>query len=176
MGGAGARHRHHGRRLIFRAPLALLLLLGAAQAQPAPGALALPVTPTCISSFFGPREGAGRRASTFHQGIDLPAPAGAWVRAAAAGQVVSIRRIGGTGLEVTLRHDGGWLTRYAHMGQVAPALANGRRVVAQGEALGRIGRTGVSYGPHLHFELVVNGARVDPAPHLDVAPCPPRAP
>lgn len=152
----------------------LLALAGAAHAQPAPGALALPVTPACISSFFGPRAGAGPRASTFHQGIDLPAPAGAWVRAAAAGQVVSIRRIGGTGLEVTLRHEGGYQTRYAHMGQVAPALANGKRAVAQGEALGRIGRTGVTYGTHLHFELVVDGVRVDPAPHLPVAPCPPR--
>ena len=155
------------------------MLIGVAQAQPAPGELALPFTPACISSFFGPREGAGRRASTFHQGLDLPAPAGTWVRAAAAGQVVSIRRIGGTGLEVTLRHTneangGGYLTRYAHMGQVAPALANGKRAVMQGEALGRIGRTGVSYGPHLHFELVVDGARIDPAPHLPVAPCPPR--
>lgn len=159
--------------------LALLALAAAAQAQPAPGALALPVAPACMSSVFGARDGAGPRASRFHQGIDLPAPAGAWVRAAAAGQVVSIRRIGGTGLEVTLRHGsegsgGGYLTRYAHMGQVAPALANGKRALAQGEALGRIGRTGVTYGTHLHFELVVDGARVDPAPHLPVAPCPPR--
>lgn len=161
--------------------LAMLVLTMAAHAQPAPGALALPVTPACISSFFGARDGAGPRASRFHQGIDLPAPAGAWVRAAAAGQVVSIRRIGGTGLEVTLRHEGeagggGYQTRYAHMGQVAPALANGKRMVAQGEALGRIGRTGVTYGTHLHFELVVDGARIDPAPHLGIAPCPRPAP
>lgn len=157
----------------------LLALAGAAHAQPAPGALALPVTPACISSPFGPREAAGPRASRLHHGIDLPAPAGAWVRAEAAGQVVSIRRIGGTGLEVTLRHanekgGGGYQTRYAHMGQVAPALANGKRAVAEGEPLGRIGRTGVTYGTNLHFELVVDGARVDPAPHLPVAPCPPR--
>jgi murein DD-endopeptidase MepM/ murein hydrolase activator NlpD len=162
-----------------RALLACCALAGAAQAQPAPGALTLPFTPACVSSFFGPREGAGRRASTDHQGIDLPAPAGTWVRAAAAGQVVSIRRIGGTGLEVTLRHasdggGGGYLTRYAHMGQVAPALVNGRRAVAQGEALGRIGRTGVTYGTNLHFELVVDGTRIDPAPHLSVERCPPR--
>lgn len=151
--------------------LVAVLAAGPALAQPEPGALALPVVPACISSPFGPREAAGPRASRFHQGIDLPAPAGAWVRAAAAGQVVAIRRIGATGLAVTLSHPGGYVTRYAHLGQVSPALAGGKRAVAQGEALGRIGRTGVTYGTHLHFELEVGGERIDPAPHLPVARC-----
>lgn len=165
---APCRPPAHLRRLAL---LAAALATGPALALPEPGALALPVVPACISSPFGPREAAGPRASRFHQGIDLPAPAGAWVRAAAAGQVLAIRRIGGTGLAVTLRHPGGYITRYAHLGQVSPALAGGKRDVAQGEALGRIGRTGVTYGTHLHFELEVGGERVDPAPHLPVTRC-----
>lgn len=149
----------------------LLALAGPAMAQEVP-AFALPVRPACISSPFGVRgDDIGPRASTNHSGIDLPAPAGAWVQAAAAGQVVAIRRIGATGLEVQIRHAGGAVTRYAHLGTVAPALASGRRRVAQGERLGRVGRTGVTYGTHLHFEIRLGGRAIDPAPHLPVAPC-----
>lgn len=154
---------------------ALLLTLLALLALPAPtnaqSGFVLPVEAACISSPFGPRSGAGPRASSFHTGIDLPAPAGAWVRAAAAGDVVAIRRRGAAGLEVELRHADGRATRYAHLGTVAPALANGRRRVAQGEPIGRIGRTGITYGTHLHFELVVGGERVDAAPLFNLPPC-----
>jgi murein DD-endopeptidase MepM/ murein hydrolase activator NlpD len=130
-----------------------------------------PVMPACISSPFGARPAGGPRASRDHGGIDLPAPAGARVQAAAAGQVAAIRRRGAAGLEVDLRHPGGWVTRYAHLGSVAPALASGRRSLAQGEVLGRIGRTGITYGTHLHLELWLNGVRQDPAPALRLMPC-----
>jgi murein DD-endopeptidase MepM/ murein hydrolase activator NlpD len=150
-----------------------LLAAAPARAELAPDALAPPVSPACVSSPFGGRgSGAGGpRASRFHAGVDLPAPAGAWVRAAAAGRVAAIRRRGSAGLEVALRHPGGWVTRYAHLGAVAPALASGKRSVSQGEALGRVGRTGIAYGTHLHFELLVGGVPVDPAPHLKVERC-----
>lgn len=152
---------------------ALVLAAAAAQAQPAPGALASPIAGACISSPFGPRErgAGGPRASTFHQGIDLPAAAGTWVRAAAAGQVAAIRRRTARGLEIDIAHADGTLSRYAHLGTLAPAIAEGRRRVAQGEALGRVGRTGITYGTHLHFELLVGGVAIDPAPHLALAPC-----
>lgn len=136
-----------------------------------PVALAPPLDPACISSPFGPRAAPGPRGSEMHGGIDIPAPAGAWVRAAAAGQVVAIRRRGAAGLEVELRHADGRATRYAHLGSVAPRLAGGARSVAAGERLGRIGRTGVTYGTHLHLELVVGGQRVDPAPVFGLRPC-----
>ncbi|WP_052214019.1 M23 family metallopeptidase [Belnapia sp. F-4-1] len=144
------------------------LMLGAAGEPPR---LAAPVSPACISSPFGAREGAGPRASRMHGGIDLPAPAGAWAMAAAAGQVAAIRRRGAAGLEVDLVHPGGWMTRYAHLGAVVPALASGKRSVAQGERLGRVGRTGITYGTHLHFELLADGVRQDPAAHLTLAAC-----
>ena len=158
-------HRHvpaghqHLRRLLAVA----LLLVTPAAAQPA---LLVPLDgPTCISSPFGPRSG------TLHLGVDLPAPAGAPVRAAAPGRVVAIRRMGAAGLLVELRHADGSRTRYAHLGVVTPALAGGRTTVALGERLGRVGRTGTTRGTHLHFELLREGQRIDPAPALGLASC-----
>jgi len=131
-----------------------------------------PVSPACVSSPFGERPAPGPRGSVMHWGMDIPALAGAWVRAAAAGTVQSIRRVrAGTGLEIEIRHADGRLTRYAHLGSVAPRLAEGRRQVAQGEPIGRVGRTGITYGTHLHLELVVDGQRVDPAPLFGLERC-----
>jgi murein DD-endopeptidase MepM/ murein hydrolase activator NlpD len=133
--------------------------------------LTMPVSPACVSSPFGPRVLPGKPlAGTYHYGIDLPAPAGAAVRAVAAGDVVAIHKKGAGGLEVILRHTN-FTTLYSHLGSVAPALAEGKRQVTAGEKLGVIGRTGVTYGTHLYFELRVNGDRVDPAPYLGVKRC-----
>jgi murein DD-endopeptidase MepM/ murein hydrolase activator NlpD len=153
------------------APLLTGLWWGVAAAQPAQERLMLPVYPACVSSPFGPRVLAGRpKAGTYHHGIDLPAPAGAPVRAVAAGRVASIHKRGPGGLEIVLQHDG-FATLYAHLGTVAPALAEGRRAVAAGERLGVIGRSGVTYGTHLYFELQIGGERVDHAPYLGVERC-----
>ena len=134
-----------------------------------------PVSPACVSSAFGARQAEGPKASRFHTGIDLPAPAGAAVRAVAAGRVVRVHRGGARGLEVELRHASGLITRYAHLGAIAAPLIDamraGKRDVAQGQMLGRIGRTGVTYGTHVHLEVVVNGAPVDPAPYFALPPC-----
>jgi len=105
-----------------------------------------------------------------HNGIDLPAPAGAWVRAAAAGRVAAIRHLGADGLEVDLDH-GGYVTRYAHLGSVAPALAEGKANLSAGDRIGRIGRSGITYGTHLHFEIRVVGQPIDPQPILQVLGC-----
>ena len=149
--------------------LAALLLPGVpARAQPA---LAAPVAHACVSSPFGPRRLSVPIAGHAHPGIDIPAPAGALVRAAAAGQVVAIRRLGLGGLWVELRHAGGMATLYAHLGTVTPALAEGRTQVAAGEALGRVGRSGMSFGAHLYFAVTVDGRAVDPQPLLGLAAC-----
>lgn len=151
--------------------LAATLAAPAVRAQPAPGSLLPPVSPACISSPYGPRILPGKpKAGTYHWGIDLPAPAGAPVRAAAAGQVVSIHKRGPGGLEVVVQH-GGFMTLYAHLGSVTPALAEGKRSVAAGEKLGVVGRTGVSYGAHVYFEVRIGADRVDPAPLISVAHC-----
>jgi murein DD-endopeptidase MepM/ murein hydrolase activator NlpD len=146
------------------------LLAFDAGAQPAPGDLRLPVPATCISSPFGQRNVTGPKAAPMHTGIDLPAAAGSWVQAAASGRVVALRRSGALGLEIDIQH-AGYLTRYAHLGTAAPAFATGKRDVAAGERIGRIGRTGVSYGTHLHFEVRVNGIPVDAAAYFSLQRC-----
>jgi murein DD-endopeptidase MepM/ murein hydrolase activator NlpD len=141
------------------------------------GSLSPPVQPACISSRFGLRALPGPHAAAFHTGIDLPAPEGGGVHAAAGGNVLQIRRLGSARLVVDLLHtDAGgapFMTRYAHLGTVAPALADGRRRVAHGEPLGRIRRTGITYGTHLHFEVRVAGQPVDPEPFVPVMRCTP---
>jgi murein DD-endopeptidase MepM/ murein hydrolase activator NlpD len=140
-------------------------------AQPTPGSLPPPVSPTCITSPFGPRVLAGRPvAGTFHYGIDLRAPLGGVVRAVAGGQVIAIDRRGAGGQEVRVRH-AGFTALYAHLGTLAPTLLRGQRTLAAGEKIAVVGHSGLTFGPHLYFELIIDGHRVDPAPYLQAAPC-----
>lgn len=153
-----------------------LLCLAAAPGPGLPGGteLRLPVPGACISSPFGARHVVGPHAASVHNGVDLPAPAGTWVGAAAAGRVVAVRRLGSSGLEVDIAHGPpgqGFLTRYAHLGSIAPVIAGGAGQVAAGERIGRIGRSGITYGTHLHFELHIDGHPLDPAPFLDTKSC-----
>jgi murein DD-endopeptidase MepM/ murein hydrolase activator NlpD len=157
------------------AAAALLLAAGPARAQPAPGELQLPVSPACVSSPFGPRRLVGIHAARMHLGIDLPAPAGAKVHAAAAGRILVIRRLGADGLMIDIQHGdpkaGGFVTRYAHLGSVSPALAEGKRVVKAGDWIGVVGRSGITYGTHLHFEVRIDGKPVDPRQFISVGDC-----
>ena len=153
---------------------ALLLLPWSSHAetpeQPA-GTLLPPVSSACISSPFGPRILANRpKAGTYHNGIDMPAPAGAAVRATAPGKVIHIHRKGAGGLEVMVQHDG-FVAIYSHLGMVTPALADGRTTVAAGEKLGVVGHSGLTYGMHVYFEMLRDGRPVDPAPYLGVPLC-----
>lgn len=155
----------------------LLAACGRAWAQPAPHSLAAPVPHACISSPFGPRRLVGPRAALFHNGIDLPAAAGTWVHPAAPGNVVAVRRIGAEGLQVDVAHPAPapgalpYVTRYAHLGDVAPAIAEGARRVTLASRLGQVGRTGVTYGTHVHVELHLAGRPVDPAPFFAIDRC-----
>jgi len=143
----------------------------AAAAQPTPGSLPPPVSLTCITSPFGPRVLAGRKvAGTFHYGIDLRAPLGGAVRAVADGRVIGIDRRGAGGLEVRVRH-AGFTALYAHLGTLAPTLLRGKRTLAAGEKIAVVGHSGLTYGPHLYFELSIDGHRIDPAPYLKAGAC-----
>jgi murein DD-endopeptidase MepM/ murein hydrolase activator NlpD len=110
----------------------------------------------------------------FHNGIDIPAPAGAYVHAVAEGRVRMVKKMGLGGLQIEVVHPDGLVTVYAHLGSMSPAIATGQRIVSAGSWLGRIGRTGVTYGTHLFFMVLSDGKPVDPAPYLGVVPCPPR--
>jgi murein DD-endopeptidase MepM/ murein hydrolase activator NlpD len=130
-----------------------------------------PVEPACVSSPFGPRVLLNRPlAGTFHNGIDLPASIGSPVTAVAPGTVIRIQRHGVGGLEILIQHEG-FIGIYSHLGLVAPMLAEGLKTIYGGERIGTVGRTGLTYGPHLYFGMIVDGRSVDPAPYINVVPC-----
>jgi murein DD-endopeptidase MepM/ murein hydrolase activator NlpD len=99
----------------------------------------------------------GRR--HFHTGVDIAAPRGTPVRAAADGTVLYAGWYGGYGKLVVLDHGQGTSTLYGHLSQIL--VTSGQRV-ARGQLIGRVGSTGYSTGPHLHFEIRQNGRPVDP--------------
>jgi murein DD-endopeptidase MepM/ murein hydrolase activator NlpD len=130
-----------------------------------------PVEPACVSSPFGPRIMPNRPlAGSFHNGIDLPAPLGSPVIAVAPGTVIRVQRHGVGGLEVLIQHDG-FIGVYSHLGLIAPMLLEGHKAIYGGERIATVGRSGLTYGPHLYFGMIVNGRSVDPAPYINVVPC-----
>jgi murein DD-endopeptidase MepM/ murein hydrolase activator NlpD len=105
-------------------------------------------------------DGFGPRGDRFHAGIDLIAPAGTDVIAAAPGLVTwAGERTGGWGKLVTVAHGRGVRTMYAHLSTIDVKVGEW---ISGGTVLGRVGATGDATGPHLHFEVRVNGAAIDP--------------
>jgi murein DD-endopeptidase MepM/ murein hydrolase activator NlpD len=105
-------------------------------------------------------DGFGPRGDRFHAGLDLEAPPGTDVGAAAAGRVTWAGWLaGGWGNLVVVAHEDGVRTMYAHLSSVAARV--GQRISA-GTVVGAVGATGDATGPHLHFEVRVRGAAVDP--------------
>jgi murein DD-endopeptidase MepM/ murein hydrolase activator NlpD len=148
--------------------LALMLMPSFATAA----TLQPPVSPACVSSPFGWRRAIGPHSPAgLHNGLDLPAPAGALVHAAAAGTIVIIKRQGLGGVAIRIAHGGGVETYYGHLGNLVPALAEGQRAVAAGAPLGHVARTGVTYGTHVFFAVFVNGVAVDPLTYVPIASC-----
>lgn len=130
------------------------------------GRLQPPVSGAIVTSHFGMREHpifGGQRA---HDGIDLAAPAGTPIRAAADGIVDFAAWNGGYGRYVRLRHDARFATAYAHMSRFADGIEQGS-AVRRGDVIGYVGSSGNSTGPHLHFELHDAGEPIDP---LDILP------
>ena len=126
------------------------------------GARALPVRGE-VSSPFGMRRHPISGATKMHEGLDIAAAAGSPVRAFRDGVVEYAGPAEGYGNVVVLRHADGMKTLYGH--NQANAVKTGDRVAA-GQLIARVGSTGNSTGPHLHFEVLRNGERVDPAPYL----------
>lgn len=102
----------------------------------------------------------------FHSGIDMAAPAGTPVLAAAAGVVHVADDPNGYGLHVVVDHGGGVATLYGHLSEVDAAEGES---VGAGEQVGQVGTSGLSTGPHLHFEVRRGGRPVDPQPWLPPA-------
>ncbi|MDO9707705.1 peptidoglycan DD-metalloendopeptidase family protein [Paracraurococcus lichenis] len=124
--------------------------------------LRTPLDGARVSSGFGMRRHPVLGYTRQHQGIDFAAPTGTPVLAAADGEVTQIRWMSGYGRIIELRHEDDRTTRYAHLSAFAPGLKPGDRV-RQGEVIGKVGRTGLATGPHLHYELAESGLTLDPA-------------
>ena len=121
--------------------------------------LARPV-PGAISSRFGMRRHPILGYRRMHAGLDFRARRGTPIAAVNDGRVVSAGRAGGCGIAVKIDHGGGLQTRYCHMSRMA---VNRGASVRRGQIIGYVGSTGLSTGPHLHYEMYRNGKAIDPA-------------
>lgn len=110
-----------------------------------------------VFSPFGPRRGR------FHCGIDISAPKGTPIHAAASGTVARAATRRGFGKSILIEHGNGVMTRYSHC-EVMLCKAGDK--ISAGQVIGKVGRTGRTTGPHLHFEVVINGKHQDPQKNL----------
>jgi murein DD-endopeptidase MepM/ murein hydrolase activator NlpD len=116
-----------------------------------------------VTSGFGARTDPIDGTSRFHSGLDLPAPEGASIRAAADGVVRRAGARGGYGNAIEIDHGAGVSTLYAHAATVSVRPGD---QIARGAEVGQVGQTGRTTGPHLHFEVRVGGKPIDPAAAL----------
>ncbi len=116
------------------------------------------------SSGFGRRKAPTKGASTYHKGIDWATPVGTAVMASSAGTVAKAGWGSGYGYVVYINHADGRQTRYGHLSKV---LVSPGQTVSQGQKIALSGNTGVSTGPHVHFEILINGVQVNPLNYLN---------
>jgi murein DD-endopeptidase MepM/ murein hydrolase activator NlpD len=116
------------------------------------------------SSGFGRRSAPKKGASTNHKGVDWATPTGTAVVASSGGTVVKAGWGSGYGYVVYINHADGRQTRYGHLSKI---LVNVGESVKQGERIALSGNTGVSTGPHVHFEILINGKQVNPLKYLN---------
>ena len=110
-----------------------------------------------ISSYWG--DGRG------HKGLDLAGPKGLSIYAAKSGVVKTVRHTSDYGKYIVIDHGDGFQTLYSHCSEMIVSV--GEKVVA-GQTIAYVGRTGNASGNHLHFEIIKNGTRVNPAPYLGI--------
>ena len=116
-----------------------------------------------ITSPFGMRADPFGHGFTMHTGLDIGAPMGATITAAAAGHVILAKWYGGYGNAIIIDHGGSTVTLYGHCSHI---FVSDGQDVQRGQAIGAVGSTGMSTGPHLHFEVRVSGHPVDPSGRL----------
>jgi murein DD-endopeptidase MepM/ murein hydrolase activator NlpD len=123
--------------------------------QPAPAAR--------VGSPFGNRIDPFNQHLSFHPGMDLVAPSGTPIFASAGGRVIQAGLHGGYGNAIDIQHSTGMVTRYGHTSKIFVKAGD---LVMPGQKIGEIGSTGRSTGPHLHFEVIVDGTQVNPKHYL----------
>jgi len=119
-----------------------------------------PINGARLSSSFGNRKHPILGYTKLHTGTDFAAPSGTPIMASGAGKITRARWCGGGGNCVKIKHNSTYETVYAHMKSFARGVKEGRRV-RQGQVIGYVGSTGMSTGPHLHYEVIVNGRKVN---------------
>ena len=119
-----------------------------------------PINGARLSSSFGMRKHPILGFNKMHRGTDFAAPKGTPIMASGSGTVTRARWCGGGGNCVKIRHNSTYETIYAHMSKFARGVKEGRKV-KQGQIIGYVGSTGMSTGPHLHYEVIVNGKKVN---------------
>ncbi len=134
---------------------------GVTRLRPGMRLLRWPLRGFSVSSGYGPRRHPILGGTRRHAGVDLPAPSGTPVRAAADGAVRYFGRNGSYGRFIRLDHGFGLETAYGHLRRYALSLRRNARV-RRGEVIGYVGSSGLSTGPHLHYEVRINGRAIDP--------------
>jgi len=119
-----------------------------------------PINGARLSSSYGMRKHPILGYNKMHRGTDFAAPSGTPIMASGAGKVIRARWCGGGGNCVKIKHNSTYQTVYAHMKSFARGIKEGKRV-KQGQIIGYVGSTGLSTGPHLHYEVIVNGKKVN---------------
>lgn len=125
------------------------------------GLIRTPVEGARISSGYGMRRHPVLGYSKMHKGIDFAAPTGTPIYAAGDGVISKAGWVNGYGNYIKINHNGSLATAYGHMSRMAGGMRPGVRV-KQGQVIGYVGRTGRATGPHLHYEIVMNGKQVNP--------------
>ena len=119
-----------------------------------------PINGARLSSNFGVRKHPILGYNKMHRGTDFAAPEGTPIMASGDGKIVRARWCGGGGNCIKIKHNSTYQTIYAHMKNFAKGMKVGKKV-RQGQTIGYVGSTGMSTGPHLHYEVVVNGKKVN---------------
>jgi murein DD-endopeptidase MepM/ murein hydrolase activator NlpD len=119
-----------------------------------------PINGARLSSSFGMRKHPILGYNKMHKGTDFAAPSGTPIMASGSGRITRARWCGGGGNCVKIKHNSTYETIYAHMKAFAKGIKEGRKV-KQGQIIGYVGSTGLSTGPHLHYEVIVNGKKVN---------------
>ena len=119
-----------------------------------------PINGARLSSNFGVRKHPILGYNKFHKGTDFAAPEGTPIMASGDGKIIRARWCGGGGNCIKIRHNSTYSTVYAHLKNFGRGIKEGKRV-KQGQIIGYVGSTGMSTGPHLHYEVIVNGKKVN---------------
>ena len=120
-----------------------------------------PINGARLSSGFGMRKHPILGYNKKHQGVDFAAPTGTPIMAAGTGHIEFVGNNGGAGKYIRIKHLNGYKTSYSHLSKYASGIQKNVKV-RQGQVIGYVGNTGLSTGPHLHYEVIFNGERINP--------------